>query len=147
MVGFEFQRSCALVESFEAHRLSLGCGTPGTETGAAHYEENKGAFDAIKDIYGNVDEFVFPTNSPDDAAVAIRCQIDKYQNHNVVIAPMNNKLATIGAGLVAMRDDTIQLVYAEAMLYNYANYSEPSDDCYVFDLPELRRGDRGPGLG
>lgn len=139
MVGFEFQRSCALVDSFEAHRLSLGCGSPATETGGGHYQENKRQFDALKDIYVNVDEFEFPTDSPNETAAAIRRQIDKYKNHNVVIAPMNNKLSTIGAALVAMGDNTIQLVYAEAMLYNYAHYSEPSDDCYVFDLPELRR--------
>lgn len=143
MVGFEFERSCALVNSFEAHRLSLGCGAAGTETGGWHFQENKRQFDALEDIYENVDKFVFPTNSPNEAADAIRQQIDKYPNHNVVIAPMNNKLSTIGAGIVAMRDDTIQLVYAEAILYNYASYSEPSQDCYVFDLPELRRGNHG----
>lgn len=143
MVGFEFERACALVNSFEAHRLSLGCGAAGTETGGGHFQENKRQFDALENIYENVDKFVFPTNSPDEAAGAIRQQIDKYPNHNVVIAPMNNKLSTIGARIVAMRDDTIQLVYAEAMLYNYANYSEPSQDCYVFDLPELQRDNCG----
>ena len=54
--------------------------------------------------------------------------------HNALIAPMNTKISTVGAALLAMEDDTIQLCYATAHQYNEKGYSTPGQECYYFNV-------------
>ena len=53
---------------------------------------------------------------------------------NIVIAPMNNKISTVGASLAAISNENIQLAYAKASLYNTDGYSSPSDNVYFFKI-------------
>ena len=55
-------------------------------------------------------------------------------DNNIVIAPMNNKISTIGAGLAAITNQNIQLAYAKASIYNTEGYSSPSDNVYFFKI-------------
>jgi hypothetical protein len=50
---------------------------------------------------------------------------------------MNNKLSTIGVAWAGFDNEDVQLCYAQALRYNYSNYSLPGDTCYLMELPEL----------
>ena len=47
---------------------------------------------------------------------------------------MNNKMSTVGVFLSKIKNDDVQVCYAPAVIYNEENYSEPGNDCYIFDL-------------
>ena len=79
----------------------------------------------------------FSCSNPWETKESILEQIKKYGDDNTVIAPMNTKISTIGAAIASWEEEKIQICYAQAIRYNYANYSTPGDTCYVFELPEL----------
>lgn len=55
-------------------------------------------------------------------------------NKNIIIVPLNSKLATVGAALVAFKNSKIQICYANALTYNIHYYSTPGKMCYLFSF-------------
>ncbi len=85
-------------------------------------------------MFPHVEVFDFCLESPDDTRSAIERQIEKYPNTNVIVATMNNKVSTIGAGMLGLDNIEVQLCYVKAMQYNTGYYSKPGLDCCMFDL-------------
>jgi hypothetical protein len=56
---------------------------------------------------------------------------------NVIIAPLNTKLSTVGAGLYALRHKAIQICFPPVGEYNETTYSTPGPDAYVVSLADL----------
>lgn len=135
LTGFEGERAERLIEEYEPNRISLGVGDPAHSISSDHYSVNKANHAKIAAKYPDVLEFEFSCSDPSAAMVAIESHISQIADHNVLIAPMNTKISTIGAGLLALKDESIQLCYATAHQYNEARYSTPGTDCYVFDFP------------
>lgn len=137
LVGFEYQRASRLIEMLEPSVLSLGHGSSESATEPKHLASQNHFYDLLKKITavrGNVDYFEFACNNPIETIKSINSQMMKYPDHNVVVAPMNTKLSTIGAGLAAFEHPEIQVCYAEAEHYNYRGYSAPGPNCYLFQL-------------
>ena len=82
----------------------------------------------------HVEVFDFCLESPDETREAIEKQIAFYPNTNVIVATMNNKVSTIGAGMLGIDKFEIQLCYVKANQYNTPYYSKAGLDCCVFDL-------------
>lgn len=140
LVGYEHERASELISTFEPDVLSLGHGKSGTQTALQHHETNQHFFGLVRQAvatHPGVNTFEFSCNDPVATKLAILEQIVRYPDHNHIIAPMNTKLSTIGAGLVASEDSKIQICYAEPLLYNYNNYSFPGENCYLLELNEL----------
>ena len=135
LTGFECERADRLIEEYEPNRISLGVGDPAHSISADHYSVNKANHAKIAAKYADVLEFEFSCSDPAAAMAAIESHIAEIADHNVLIAPMNTKISTIGAGLLALKNESIQLCYATAHQYNEAKYSTPGADCYVFDFP------------
>ena len=55
---------------------------------------------------------------------------------------MNTKISTLGTAMSAMKNEEVQVCYAEVQQYNYHNYSIPKDYYYLFQLDELVRTDQ-----
>jgi hypothetical protein len=47
---------------------------------------------------------------------------------------MNTKISTVGAALAAIKQESIQLCYAQANIYNVERYSAVSDEVFIFEL-------------
>ena len=144
LVGYEHERATRLIESFEPNRISLGCGSKGSGTSPKHEEANRRFHELASEMaarFAPVEKFEFPSDDPWGTKEAIRSQLGKYPEYNVVIAPMNTKMSTLGCALLAWELDTIQVCYAQAIRYNYAHYSLPGDCCYLFEFPELVAGE------
>jgi hypothetical protein len=134
LVGFESERAARLIDEYEPAVVSLGFGKADESITVNHHEANVAFHKILSMKYTNVMDFSFSCIDPYETKTAIEAQIAKKADHNVVIAAMNTKISTIGAALVALQNESIQLCYAHANQYNIESYSSPSEDCYIFEL-------------
>lgn len=137
LVGFEYQRASRLIEVLEPNVISLGHGAVASVTEPKHIASQKFFYDLLRKMvatHGNVEAFEFACNDPLEAKNAIVSQVARHPGFNTVLAPMNTKLSTIGAGLSAFEHGDIQICYAEALHYNYHGYSSPGSNCYLFEV-------------
>jgi hypothetical protein len=134
LVGFETERARSLIDAYEPHLLSLGVGTSLNSITQKNFKANDLFFQRIARTYQNCGIFEIAPNDYQTTLSALRNQANKNTEYNVVIAPMNTKISTIAAGLLAMENESLQLCYAQAELYNYENYSSASNDCFLIEL-------------
>jgi hypothetical protein len=137
LVGFEYQRASRLIEILEPSCLSLGHGVVQSATDEKHIAAQEFFYDLLSKMmmrHGTVDKFEFYCNDPEESKKSILVQSSKYSDHNVIIAPMNTKLSTVGAALASFENSEIQVCYAQADYYNYHKYSLPGNSCYMFQF-------------
>jgi hypothetical protein len=139
LVGFEHERALGVIEQCEPSLISLGCSAPGTSTRPTHGTANEMFYKLLRDTvaYPGVKQFTFPCNDPWGVRDAVLRQSQLQPGYNIVVCPMNNKISTIGVGLCALQEDSVQLCYAKPSQYNYRNYSSPGESCYLFEVPNL----------
>lgn len=140
LVGFEHERAIQLIETYQPSVVSLGYGTVGSTTNPQHFITNQFFHRLLirsAAISNIVDSFEFSSSDPVETKVKLYNIIKSHPNYNHVIAPMNTKLSTIAAGLVAHSDASIQLCYAQPRIYNYAAYSKPSHNIYIVNLHDI----------
>jgi hypothetical protein len=140
IVGYEHERAAEIIEAIEPNSISLAYGRSGSATTEKDTDANEHYMHLVKQMassFSDIHCFEIPCNDPWGASIAIQSHIETLHDVNVLIAPLNNKLSTIGAAWVALKNKDVQLCYARALLYNYSGYSKPGTQCYVFDcMPE-----------
>ena len=141
LVGYEHERAASLIEVFEPDRISLGHGTPGTALDPKHQRANELFLSLLKTtagLYGErIGEFTFSCDDPWDARDKILECMASSIGYNIVVAPMNTKISTIGTALAAMKNESARLCYVQTLLYNFENYSSAATSCHLFEIPEL----------
>lgn len=136
-VGYEHNRALKLIEMLEPSTITLGCGKIGTETNKNHQEASAYFHSLVTKMavrFADVECIEFSCNDPFSVKETIIEQVKKYDRYNIVIAPMNTKLSTVGTGLAAFDEKRIQLCYSSAIQYNFNGYSVPGDTVYIVDL-------------
>lgn len=133
MMGFEIDRARNIVMKYEPDLISIGVGSQVGSINNELYEKNKRFADELQITLGvNVGRFEFSLTEPYATKKLIMEYLEKFgDEYNTVIAPLNNKLSTLGAGLFAIDNTGVQLCYAQPELYNIENYSTPENECYV----------------
>ena len=135
MAGFEHDRAVRLVTECEPAVVSLGVADPADPEARDHQGVNERSMRRIRNVVGPVHEFRFSGYDAYRAAEDIKRQIREIgEGMNTIVAPMNTKIATVGAGIVGLEMPEVQLCYAQVDLYNYDAYSEAGDTVYVFRL-------------
>lgn len=136
LVGFEADRTIKLIEKYDSTIVSLGLGIKKATNpnNQSIMEIARRKHKELVAMFPHVEVFDFCLESPDDTRSAIERQIEKYPNTNVIVATMNNKVSTIGAGMLGLDNIEVQLCYVKAMQYNTGYYSKPGLDCCMFDL-------------
>lgn len=134
MVGFEDERALGLIRECEPALISLGFGDETEEGTEPHQDTNVGKVKRLKSILGQVDDFTFQAYDAEKTKAVLQTQVDKAGGYNTIIAPMNTKISTLGAAVLALDNPSIQLCYAPANIYNYSKYSIPDDDYYLLTL-------------
>jgi len=137
IVGFEYERAIALINILEPNSLSLGYGKSKNATVEKNKEANSHYTQLVEEMspsYPNIDKFDISCNDPFKTYSSLKRIIGKYKNDNIIIAPMNNKITTIGVGLLALNNENIQICYGPALTYNIVNYSIPGEEYYLFDI-------------
>lgn len=141
MVGFEDERALELIRECEPSFVSLGLADDREEGTKPHQPINVDRFKNVRAILDRVGEFTFSAYDPSATKESLRKQAATLPDCNVVIAPMNTKMSTIGAALFAFENDSVQLCYAPANMYNVAAYSIPDEDVYLFRLAGFGKAD------
>ena len=149
IVGYEYDRALSIISEIEPTSISLGFGKSDSYTAEVQDINDKhyGAWEHFEEVVhdsisfvpkNRVYKFDISCNDPERAKRDIQSHLDQNCNategKNIVLFAMNNKLSTLGVGLFAFERQDIQLCYAPALIYNYANYSIPGEDCYLFKL-------------
>ncbi|PCJ01120.1 MAG: hypothetical protein COB15_01415 [Flavobacteriales bacterium] len=137
LVGFEVERAKHLIEAYESDKLSIGMADKDESVEYNVHEVNLNKYEDLKVVYNDVEEYYFSCIDPVKTAKSLNEHINKFENHNVVLSPMNNKISTIGCALLAINKPEIQVISSRANVYNTVSYSEPSEYFYKFDLEEL----------
>lgn len=136
LVGIEYERATKLIGAFEPASVTLGFCEDAETIKLTDLGLNKLFYERLKNSYLNVNNsFLFPCLDPMQTKNMILEQTKS--NYNVVVASLNNKVSTLGAGLAAIENKSIQLCYAQANQYNFDNYSLPSDRFCLFELQGL----------
>jgi hypothetical protein len=137
IVGYEHERASGIIEAIEPNSIALGFGRSGSATTDKDKEANehyKHLIEQMMTSFPNVNSFEIPCDDPEGTRDEIIKQSAKACDSNILLAPMNNKITTIGAAMAALSDANIQLCYARALGYNYFGYSSPGSKFYIFDL-------------
>ena len=132
LVGFEVDRTLKLIEAMEPSSLTLGMGRQ--PTNESHTPTNQQKHGRLKTLFPHASMFEFSTSNPFDARNDILEVVDKHPDQNIVLAPMNTKISTLGAALAVRQREHVQICYAPARIYNVENYSTAEDHCYLFRL-------------
>lgn len=137
MLGFEDHRALELINRCQPTFVSLGLGDSQDPATGPHQSTNEFRLRRLESFLNQVDRFSFSAYDPRLAMEELARQARVFDDVNVVVAPMHTKISTVGAGLAAICDESIQLCYASAGIYNVGAYSLPGDEYYMFGLPEL----------
>ena len=137
LAGFELERATKLIELVEPDRLILGNGIDPINDNIsdimAHFHKK---YNAWKDDYKIIekDDFEFSCKDIEKTVKTLKTIIAKAPEDNHIIVPLNTKLSTISAAIVALENKSIQLCYAVPEVYNYENYSTPGEDITIVNL-------------
>ncbi len=137
--GFEEERTLNIIEAHEPTKILLGIGDPAISSSFFHRncDEQKLALSRSE-----VENFNFPTNNIISCVKILEGILNPfYRTHNIVVAPMNTKLSTLAALIIAERHQEIQITYAVPKEYNITNYSSGIGNIFIEILPQLIRGD------
>ncbi len=134
LFGFERDRTNSLIDHLQFEKVSLGFGAKTNSISSKHYNLNYERHCELMKKYTNASKFELDLTDPYKAKEDIENYLSNFFEDNIVIAPMNNKLSTIGASLVAIANQRVQLIYAKAIEYNAIGYSKPMDSTYLFKI-------------
>ena len=136
--GFEEERSKSLIARYEPDVLSLGMPRVESFTAPGHSARHRRVHEEVlryaQISVPEVVEFEFCADNHFSCRDAILQQAATRPDLNIVAAPMNTKLSTLGVMLAARLNNTIQICYAQPNAYNVDNYSQPSNELYLFGL-------------
>lgn len=135
--GFENERTEEIINSFEPNAILLGKPSYEESINGKLGDRGKEKFEQIKQrhLSNIVEEFEFSCVEVDKTMNVIEKLINKYgKEYNIVLSPLNNKVSTIAASFVALKNDNIQVCYASANQYNINEYSTPCDYFLVFKM-------------
>lgn len=146
MVGFEEERALELVKICEPAFVSLGVADIADEGAKSHQSTNLSRLERLRGhLRGRVravSTFGFRAYDASATKAALERQMEAFKACNSVLVPMNTKISTVGALLLALEDERVQICYAPANVYNIDGYSSPGSEYYLFDL-DCARGLRG----
>ena len=134
LVGFEKERTIKLIEEFDFDIVTLAFGSKSDSISGVHQNLNEQKHKEVTEIFSTAQKLEISLTDPFVVKTQILNHIKLYPYYNTVIAPMNNKISTIGAGLAAIDNQDIQLFYMQANVYNVDSYSEAGDDFYLIEV-------------
>ncbi|MDP1615193.1 MAG: hypothetical protein Q8L68_05290 [Methylococcales bacterium] len=131
MTGFELERAKYIIDEYEPDLISIGVGNCDESINPEFYGRNQKFVNDLTNYYGSiVHNFNFSLIDPIKSANELECYMDKYSKYNTVVAPMNNKISTVGAALYGLKHEEVQICYLPAEEYNTNNYSEAAESIY-----------------
>ena len=137
LLGFEEYRAYAVIKEFEPSLLSVGYGDASEESTGPHQETNETKLRRLRSLVGDVNEFQFSCYDPLLAEHTLQELVTQKSNYNNIIAPMNTKPSTMGAARCALKNESVQLCYAQPEVYNVTNYSLAGTQYYEYAFDSI----------
>lgn len=137
LVGFEDERALTLVNECEPAKITLGIPDKSEWATFPHQDTNVDRLRRLKNIIGKVSEFTFSGYDAKSTKKSIQKIIEQEPTYNTIIAPMNTKISTIGAAMVALENKDVQICYSQAETYNVSNYSQAGDHFFRLSLDDI----------
>lgn len=137
LAGFELERATKLIELVEPDCLILGNGIdPINDKISDTMEYFRDKYNTWKEDYKIIekDDFEFSCKDIERTISTLSEIISKAPEDNYILVPLNTKLSTISAAIIALENRKIQLCYAVPEVYNYENYSSPGETVTIVDL-------------
>lgn len=138
MLGYEYERAWRVVDTISPEELIITYNDSVGSTTQVNCDAGEKHAGLLKDLaayYENPDQYVVTSNNPLKTAKELEVIVNKIgKKKNIIIVPMNNKLSTLGAAIVAFKRPEIQLCYAPAEVYNTSAYSVEGNKFYVFSF-------------
>ncbi|NOR60923.1 MAG: hypothetical protein GQ535_00320 [Rhodobacteraceae bacterium] len=82
-------------------------------------------------------EFDFSATDPLSIKRVLENRIKELPHHNIIIAPLNTKLSTLGCGAFGIVNPRVQICYAEVEAYNSSEYSKAGDAIFLVPFRDL----------
>ncbi|ODM29855.1 hypothetical protein A6779_12065 [Marinobacter adhaerens] len=135
--GFEHERAKEIIDTLEPDHITIGYASKDGSISEDLYRSNIEFTNTLIAYYSDtkIDTFEHSLRDPESSKNEILKAVGGKSDFSTVVAPLNNKISTVGAGLAAISDPRIQLCYAEMANYNVSSYSKATDDCYIFKIP------------
>ncbi len=134
LFGFESFRTQKIIEFYEFEKVSLGFVQVDMAIQSNHHKINYERHTQLLDMFPIAEKFEFSLIDPLLTKKAILDLVEANSEYNSVVAPMNNKISTIGAGLAALENSDIQISYAKPLVYNSNAYSKSNGLVYYFEV-------------
>jgi hypothetical protein len=133
MLGFEIDRARSIIREYDPDLLSVGVGSSLDSISGRLLARNRSFVQELRaGMKQGFYEFEFSLRDPFAAAEQIADHLKSFPGErNVVLAPLNNKLSSLGAGLVGLADCSLQICYAEVLAYNKHHYSVAGKEIIV----------------
>lgn len=134
--GIEFERARHIIDAVHPARITVGQILRREGQAEEFLRRAERFVKRLVAFYAGLDVKFF-SFLPYDPFVTRRnlAAVMREQGDNVVCASLNAKPSSIGACLAALDVPTVQLIYAQPICYNVADYSKPSGNCLVFEIP------------
>lgn len=140
LIGFEEERTNEIIKAYEPNLLVIGKPSQSSSVNDEVNHISLEKYNFIKEKYQSIisDEFEFSCDDVLETTAKIDSVIQQYQaDYNIVIAPLNNKISTLGVALAGLQNECVQICYASANQYNIESYSKKSDYFLIYNFNEL----------
>ena len=137
LVGFENERALSLIDECEPSRISLGIANELEWATTPHQTTNVARLHRLINVVGAVEQFKFLGYDAGGTKKKLEGIIERVKGYNTVIAPMNTKISTLGAAMVALENESVQICYAQANIYNVLNYSAAGSHFFHLSMSEF----------
>lgn len=137
LMGYEVDRAAALIAAYEPSKVTIGYSCRAESINDDQFDLNLERFRALASEFPSARQFEFSCVDIGKTKAAILCEVDRYTNHNVVVAPLNNKVSTVACALVAFERKEVQITTAVAALYNVDSYSSVGDSAQILEVEGL----------
>lgn len=137
IVGYEYSRAFSAISEIEPSSISLVYGSSKSSLTEKDKEANSLFKTMVSEMafeYNNIEEYEIPCNDPDAISSGLIEIYKKHKDMNILVVPMNSKMSTLGVIKSLEEYEEPQVCYAQALLYNEANYSCPGNDCYIYRI-------------
>lgn len=135
LVGFEWERSQVVIDNYEPSKLYIGKADLSDSISEELGAINDKHYTKLIQRNSLAEAFEFSCIDIRKTKYIISDIAQKYQDDfNIIVAPMSNKISTLGVAYAALENPNIQICYASTNQYNiYEKHSE-TDYVYYFDL-------------
>lgn len=134
LFGFEVERTQKIIDTFEPDLVSVGISAVGLSINDEHYKINLDRHKTLIDLYPFIESFEISLLHPIQTSRQLLDQIAKYPGYNVIVAPMNNKISTLGAAIASETNKEIQICYVKANIYNKDGYSTTGEKIFLMEI-------------